>query len=122
MGDAPLRREQLLVSQNNLAYHLATKSRPTNREEALKLVEEIRTAWGREPEYLETTAWVLARFSETYNDPEETRIFKEAIMLLSQLLSDPRVPSQTQTRIMAKFNGVFALRAEQLGIPMPTIK
>lgn len=71
----------ICVAKNNLAYYLALRRSPSEREEAKELMDGVREKLGKYDgwyHWLDTYIWVLWRFAENEQDKQKARnVFHE---------------------------------------------
>ncbi len=104
-----------IASKNSVAYHLATRKEPADKERALSLVRELRSAAETSHHIRETVAWVCLRFGEPGDQNWE-----EGTALVQALVSDRSLPDAWRGRLRTKYEQVFGLELRPVSGPIQT--
>jgi hypothetical protein len=88
------------MSENMLAYHLATERK--DRVRALALARSLERSMAKKVEIKETVAWVYLRFSVV-----GTKSWERGCQLYWEFLDDPALDDDLRTDVKKRFEALF---------------
>ena len=103
-ADQEYMRRLTLDLKNTLAYLLATRRRPEDIADALKLQEDVGEAAGSDYDYLETTGWVLMRFGELYPGDDRTERGRQ---IIRDILNRDEIEASWRKNMLEKYKACF---------------